>query len=157
MATESGHQSNRTYNDRNGNVHLNGADLFDTAEVPYPQSVTISAAAGSANVTNVTFQLKDGAGNALANVTAFEVWLSDAATGIGLTTTTASGSVGAGSAGADLGAVTTKKALRVATDATGKYVLSITDTGKTGFYPCCTIPGTNKAAVGSQLVTGNYG
>jgi hypothetical protein len=157
MASEFGHDPNRSYRDQGGNIHLNGANLFDGAEAPYPQSVTISAAAGAANQTLVTFQLKDGAGNNLANVTEMTVWLSDAATGIGLTATTASGAVGAGASGTDLGAVTLKKSLRVVTDATGRYVLSITDTGKTGFYPCCIVPAFNKAAVGAQLVTANYG
>lgn len=157
MASEAGHHLNRVYNDQNGNVHLNGADLFDRAEIPLPQQVTISVAAGSANVSLVTFQLKDAAGNALTVPTEMTIWLSDASTGIGLTATTASGAVGAGASGTDFGAMTAKKALDVLTDATGKYILSITDTSKTGFFPCCTIPGVNKAAVGAQLVTGNYG
>lgn len=157
MASESGHQTNRQYVDQSSNIHLNGANLFDGAEVPLPQQVSISAAAGTANVSLVTFQLKDGAGNVLTVPTEMTVWLSDASTGIGLTATTASGAVGAGASGTDFGAMTSKKALDVLTDATGKYILSITDTGKTGFYPCCTVPGVNKTAVGAQLVTGNYG
>ncbi len=157
MAAESGHFPNRFYLAQDGSAHLNGANLYDGAEVPYPQSASISAAPGVANVSLVTFQLKDGAGNNLANVTEMDVWLSDAATGIGLTATTASGAVAAGASGTDLGDLTVKKAKLVATDATGKYILSITDTGKTGFYPCCTVPGTDKATVGAQLVTGNYG
>src|SRR5690349_2854728 len=144
MAAESGHFPNRFYLAQDGSAHLNGANLYDGAEDLYPQSASISAAPGSANVSLVTFQLKDGAGNNLANVTEMDVWLSDAATGIGLTATTASGAVAAGASGADLGDLTVKKAKRVATDATGKYILSITDTGKTGFYPACSIPGTGK-------------
>jgi hypothetical protein len=123
-----------------------------------PASISFSAAAGGSNVAEVTITVKDGAGNAIAAVHNLDVWLSDAATGAGLTATTASGAVAAKtSSGTDLGTLTTKKALRVQTLATGVYTLSITDTAKTGFYVCASLPGTGKAKVSSQLVTGNYG
>lgn len=157
MPVEIGHHPGRFYADQNGHIHLNGADLYDRAEVPIPQQVSITPAAGSANVCLVTFQAKDAQGNNLAAVTALDIWLSDAATGIGLTATSASGAVAAGASGTDLGALTAKKALRVLTSATGAYILSITDTAKTGFYPCCALPGTGKAVVGAQLITANYG
>jgi hypothetical protein len=157
MAAEAGHVPNRIYIGQDGNFHNNGAVIYDGAEAAVPEKASISAAAGSANVCLVTFQVKDGGGNNVASPTELDVWLSDAATGIGLTGTTASGTVAAGASGTDLGDLTVKKSKRVLTDATGKYILSITDTGKTGFYPCCAIPGTGKAQVGAQLVTGNYG
>ena len=77
-------------------------------------------------------------------------------TGAGLTATTASGTVQAGASGTDLGTLTAKKALACRTTAAGLYILAITDTAKTGFYPVVTIPG-RKLIVGAQLVTGNYG
>ena len=119
--------------------------------------VAISNAANGANTTAITFQLKDGAGNNLAAVVPIDVWLSDAATDIGLTATTASGAVGAGASGTDLGALTAKKALRSLTDATGKYILGVIDTSKTAFFPCCTLPGTGQISVGAQLTAGSYG
>lgn len=157
MASEAGHAPNRVYTDQSGNFHRNGAVSFDGGEVAQPETAAISNAAGTTNVSLVTFQLKDGGGNVLAAVTALDVWLSDAATGIGLTATTASGAVAAGTSGTDIGVLTTKKANRVLTDATGKYILSITDTSKTTFYPCCSIPGSGKTIVGAQLTTGSYG
>lgn len=157
MSSETGHAPSRAYFDRSGNLHRNGAVEYDGAEVAQPEQATVSAAAGTTNVSDVTFQLKDGAGNNLAAVTALDLWLSDAATGIGLTATTPSGGVAAGASGTILGALTTSKAVRVITDATGKFILAITDTSKTGFYPCCSIPGTGKVTVGAQLVAGNYG
>lgn len=122
-----------------------------------PFSATFTPATDGANVTKITIQIVDSDDKAYAAVVPMDVFLSDAATGVGLTAVTASGAVNAksGAGGADLGTLTTKKALRVQTDATGKYVLSITDTAKTGFYPCVNFG--SKLIVGAVLVTGNYG
>jgi hypothetical protein len=119
------------------------------------RNVTLTPAAGTANQSLVTLQLKDAAGNAIAVVTPIDVWLSDAATGIGLTGTTASGAVAAGASGTDLGVLTTKKAITSLTDATGKYILAITDTAKTGFFVCAAVG--SKIYVSAALVAGNYG
>ena len=82
----------------------------------------------------------------------------NAATGAGLTGTSASGTVQAKAAsGTDLQAVTAKKHLRVQTLATGIYTLEITDSGKTGFYVCAQNPQTGVTEVSAQLVTGDYG
>jgi hypothetical protein len=157
MTAEVGHFPSRQYEDQAGNVHLNGANLLDVAEVPFPQQVAISNAAGGTQYyCEVTFQLQDGAGNDLAVCTMIDWWLSDASTGIGLTATSASSTVGAGASGTDLGALTSKKAGRSFTDVTGKYILQIIDSAKTGFYPCCSVPGTGKIAVGAQLTSASY-
>jgi predicted RecA/RadA family phage recombinase len=121
-----------------------------------PDVVTLSPAASTANICLVTIQVKDSAGNNITAPTVIDITLSDAATGVGLTATTASGAVAAGASGTDLGTLTSKKALRSMTDATGKYILSITDTAKTGFYVTATVGG-RKTTVSAQLVTGNYG
>ena len=121
-----------------------------------PAQVTFSPAAGGANVCLVSITIKDGAGNALASPVILDVLLSDASTGSGLTGTTASGAVAAGGSGTDLLSMVSKKALRVQTTAAGLYILSITDTAKTGFYVVANIPGL-LPAVSAQLVTGNYG
>jgi len=125
-----------------------------------PFNLAISAAAGTptSNISNVSFQMQDRTGAALAGVWEFDLYLSDAATGVGLTATTASGGIAAAaSSGTILGVLTTSKALRVATNAAGLFTLAITDTAKTGFYPCAfPVPGF-PVQVGTQLVTGNYG
>lgn len=122
-----------------------------------PASVTIAAAAGGSNVCEVTFTVKDVNGTAMTVPTLLTVFLSDAATGVGLTGTSASGTVQAKSAsGADWSVLSAKKAIRVQTLANGTYVLEITDSAKTAFYPCAYIDG-RKVTVGTQLVTGNYG
>lgn len=122
-----------------------------------PATATFSPAAGGSNVSEVTITVKDGNGVAVTTPVIIDVLLSDAATGLGLTATTASGAVAAKSAsGTDLSTLVSKKALKVQTLANGTYVLSITDTAKTGFYVVANIPG-QKPSVSSQLVSGNYG
>ena len=120
-----------------------------------PVTATLTPAAGAANVTNVTIQLKDGSGIALANAAVVDVWLSDAATGLGITGTAASGTP-APTTGTILGILTAKKAWRVVSNASGVIVLEITDTAKTGFYVAV---GANNTviAISAQLVAGNYG
>lgn len=121
-------------------------------------TLSFSAAAGAANVSEVTVTVKDGAGGTVAAVHNFDLWLSDASTCAGLTGTTTSGAVAAKAAsGVDLSTYTAKKAIRIQTLATGVYILSITDTAKTGFYVCGLAPATGKAVASSQLVTGSYG
>jgi len=122
-----------------------------------PASVSIAAAAGGSNVCEVTYTVKDVNGTAMTVPTLLTVFLSDAATGVGLTGTSASGTVQAkASSGTDFSTLVSKKALRVQTKANGTYVLEITDTAKTAFYPCAYIDGKTPT-VGTVLATGNYG
>lgn len=119
-------------------------------------SVKTTAAAGGSNVAEVTFQVVDHEDNPVAGVRHIDIYLSDSSAGVGLAATSASGAVAAKAAsGVDLQIYSAKKAFRVQTLANGSYVLSITDTGKTAFYPVANIGGA--AIVGTQLVTGNYG
>lgn len=121
-------------------------------------SFLMTPAAGTTNVCEVTIQALDANGEALAGVFNFDLWLSDAASGAGLTATSASGAVTAKAAsGAVLGTLTSVKALRVQTLATGIFVLSITDSAKTAFKVCAQAPGTGKTVVGATLITGNFG
>jgi hypothetical protein len=142
----------------NGDLCLNGANLRDGAGVAVPANITFTPAAGTTNVCEVTVTVRDARGNAIAGVFNFDLWLSDAATGAGLTATSASGAVAAkSSSGTDLSVFSPKKAIRVQTLATGVYVLSITDTAKTGFRVCAQVPGLDKTVVSAALVTANYG
>lgn len=138
----------------NGTLNVQGQMQQDGVVVPV--NVTFAAAAGTSNVCDVTITLVDGNGAAVTAVHNIDVWLSDAASGAGLTAATASGTVtNAASSGIVLTTYTAKKALRVQTLATGVFVLEITDTAKTAFYVCAALNG--RAVVSSQLVTGNYG
>jgi hypothetical protein len=121
-----------------------------------PYTVTFSPAAGSSNVCEVTITVKDYDGNTVAGTHMLDIWLSDAASGAGLTGTSASGAVAAKAAsGVDFQIYSAKKAWRVQTLATGVYILSITDSAKTAFYPCASID--NATVVGTVLATANYG
>lgn len=138
-------------------LKINGTQIPATA-AGRAADVTFSAAAGGANVSEVTITVVDSDGTAIAEPHVLEVWLSDAATGAGLTGTTASGTVTAKAAsGAVFGTLEAKKALVVQTLATGVFVLEITDTGKTGFYVCAKNPATGKTEVSAQLETADYG
>ena len=106
----------------------------------------------------VTITVKDANGDTLAGVYNLDVWLSDAATGAGLTGTSASGTVTAKTAsGAVVGTYSAKKALRVQTLATGVFILEITDTAKTAFYVCAALPTSGEAQVATVLATADYG
>lgn len=120
-----------------------------------PVTASLSIAAGSTNVALVSIQLKDGNGTNLTHTAMIDVWLSDASTGIGLTASTASGAVTAGASGTDLGNITSKKSLRMMTDATGLAILSITDSGKHHFYVATALP--TGVFVSSQLADASYG
>ena len=123
-----------------------------------PATVAFAIAAGGANVSEVTITVKDASGATLAGGRNLEVWLSDAATGLGITGTSASGTVTAKAAsGSVLTALTAKKHLAVQTLATGVFILEITDTAKTGFYVAVKHPLTGAPIVSAQLVAGNYG
>lgn len=127
-------------------------DAVDSNE----RTVTFAFAAGAANVAEVAITVVDGNGDTVAEHSKFAVYLSDAATGIGVTGTTASGTVAAKSAsGTDYVVDTAKKYTRVGTLATGIYTLEITDSAKTAFYVAVDQGG--QVTVSRVMVTGDYG
>lgn len=143
-------------NVKHGNRQDSGAPFAENRNIP--TDVSIVAAAGGSNVSEVTITVLDGAGNAVDEAMLLQVWLSDAATGAGLTGTTASGTVTAKSAsGAVFATNSAKKSLLVQTLATGVFVLEITDSAKTGFYVCVQNPATGEVHVGTQLTAASYG
>lgn len=146
-------------------IHSDGVD-HATGATPsiagnvVPTAASFSIAPGAANISNVTITIVDNAStpNTLTRAHNFELWLSDASTGIGLTATTASGTVQAKSAsGTVLGALTAKKALRVQSLATGVFVLEITDTAKTGFFVAVKLDTGAVFSVSRQLTSADYG
>jgi hypothetical protein len=117
---------------------------------------SFAIAASTANISLVTIQLATGDGaTAVGQAKMVDLVLSDSATGDGLTATTASGAVTA-TTGVVISTYTAKKALRVQADKTGKIVLSITDTAKTGFYVAVD-GGAFGPMVSRQLVAADYG
>jgi len=122
-----------------------------------PHYVTGTAATDGSNATLVTLTVKNNNGRAVGPKS-FDLFLSDSASGVGVTATTASGAVGdksAGTTGLVLDTMITKKYLKVQCLADGTYQLSITDTAKTAFKVCVEIDGI--VAVVLTLATGNYG
>lgn len=121
-------------------------------------SVTFTPTAGATNVTTVDIQLKDAEGADLAQILNTEIWLTDSATGEGLTATTASGAVAAAASGGTvLTALTAKKHLSVLTKSDGSFNLSITDSAKTAFRIAVKNPLTGEIYVSSALATADYG
>ena len=148
--------SNVKHGFKQAQVGDGNAPFFEGVNATTTNSFTI--ASGAANVTEIAIAMLDGNGDAVADAAPMTVWLSDAATGAGLTATSASGTVQAKSAsGADFGVLSAKKALIAQPLATGIYTLEITDTAKTGFYVCIQNPFTGAISVSRQLVTGDYG
>ncbi len=119
---------------------------------------TFAAASAGANVAEVTITAKQADGTTtVASPVVFMLWLSDAATGAGLTGTGASGTVTVKSAsGAVFGTLTAKKSLVVQALATGVFILEITDSGKTAFYVCAQTP-HGETKIATVLATGDYG
>lgn len=107
--------------------------------------VGISATAEAANARTVTVQarapaLRTGEVQAITRAVPLRVWLSDAATGIGVAASAPSGGVAIGTKGAVLAAVVAGKVLDCVTDATGALELVVTEaTGKT-FHVCVGLP-----------------
>jgi hypothetical protein len=131
-------------------LFLNGKELVS--------NMLFTIVAGAANITTVKIQAANKDGNPIAGVFNLTVFLSDAATGIGLTAVTASGTVQAKAAsGTDVGVITAKKALDVTTLADGSYTLEITDSAKTLFYIGSTIPSTGQIVVSRKLTTPDFG
>lgn len=100
----------------------------------------------------------DANADAIAQPVNFDLWLSDADTGAGLTGDAASGNVEAkATKGIVLQAMVAKKALRVQSNASGQFVLSITDSGKHGYRICAQVPGSGLPVVGATLIADDYG
>ena len=137
-------------------VGMGNSLQFNNATVP--TKVTFAIASGDSNVSEITITFKDAADVIVAAANPFLVWLSDASSGAGLTSTSASGTVTAKSAsGAAFGALTAKKAFIAQSLATGIFILEITDTAKTGFFVCVQNPVTGEVNVSRVLVGGDYG
>lgn len=91
-------------------------------------SVSWAVAAGAANVCIFTGTLKDAAGATIAESRVIDLYISEAATGIGISAD--SYSTGASiTTGTQLIAFTANKAWRINTHTDGTFAISITDTG----------------------------
>jgi hypothetical protein len=119
-----------------------------------PATITITHSAGAANIVNVTFTVKDANGTALDLPTLIDVWLSDAATGLAVTTHAADTITA--STGSIFHTYTTGISFRLQTSATGVATLVVTDTHKTAYYACAAL-GIDARPTIHLLATGDYG
>lgn len=120
-----------------------------------PGSCTITAAAGAANTSTITVQLKDGSGTNIARSVRFSVYSSSAADGLTLQSAASTGySVASGGLSLQNGAAITTQIVAMSS-ATGGCVLSLLDTGKQTSYLVLVLPNGNK--ISAQLSAGSYG
>lgn len=120
-----------------------------------PASCTITAAAGAANVSTVTIQLKDGSGTNMARIIPFRVYSSSASDGLTLQSAASTGySVASGGLSLNNGAAITTQ-ISAMSSATGGCVLSLTDTGKLTSYLVLVL--ANGCKISAQLSAGSYG
>jgi hypothetical protein len=111
------------------------------------------AAAGASNVAELAISVLDAGGHVIPRAQAFWLYLSDSAAGVGLTATTASGTVTAKSAkGAVLGTGLAKFSILCQTLATGIFTLEITDTDKHPYVVCCINPVNGKVHISDDAL-----
>lgn len=96
-------------------------------------TVTVTAVAGAANVSTVTITAKDANGATVAGIQWFELITTSDSGGGTISATAYSGTLAAVT-GTILATYVAKHAFLVATDATGVFVGSLTDTAKTADY-----------------------
>mgnify|MGYP003387135636 CR=1 FL=1 len=118
----------------------NLADLYDLPTsltnlglVKKTVTVSVTAVAGAANVSTVTITAKDANGATVTGIQWFEVITTSDSGGGTISATAYSGSLVAVT-GTILATYTAKHAFLVATDATGVFVGSLTDTAKTADF-----------------------
>jgi len=138
---------------------LKEVDIRDSVQVngvSQPVTFTLAIAAGAANTLGLTVTAKDAKGTTVAQAVPFELHLSDAATGIGLTTAAPSGALTV-TGGAEHTVLTAKKHITGSTAATGIATFTLVDTAKTaGIYFCVKTP-FGLYAISAATVTGSYG
>lgn len=121
-------------------------------------SASFAFTAGASNVAEVAISVVDKDAVVVPGIRTFTLWLSDNATGKGLTGTTASGTVTVKtSSGAVIGTLTTKMALVVQTLESGIFTLEITDSAKTTFYVAVSFDNYDPPVVSRIMATADYG
>jgi hypothetical protein len=120
-----------------------------------PAAITFAHAAGASNIVNLSFTARDAAGNAMTKPTFIDVWLSDAADGLAITSHVADTITA--SAGSVWHVNTAAASLRVQTNSAGLATLVVTDTHKTAFYVCAALGIDPRPNLIHLLAGGDYG
>lgn len=115
--------------------------------------LTVTAVAGASNVSTVTVTVKDANGVTAAGIHWLELITTSDAAGGTISATAYSGSLVAGT-GTLLITWTAKHAFLIATDATGVFIGSLTDTAKTADYVAVKKPASAGLVVSSAMAFG---
>jgi outer membrane protein assembly factor BamB len=111
---------------------------------------TITYGDEATNARAVTVQLKDDRGTNVAVKTAVRFYLSEAAGGDAIVTTAPSGGIAVGASGKVLVVNTAGKDLFCLTDATGKLILTVTESTAKSFHVNVVLP-TGELVNGATL------
>lgn len=114
-----------------------------------PAYATLVAGSEDTNVVNVAIQLYADADGTieLDNVASVEIWISDAATGIGLAATAPDGGFAIGTDGDILAELVTSKFAIVQSEADGDIDIDVTESGTDTFYVALRVPATGRVFV----------
>jgi hypothetical protein len=137
--------------------HLDTGSRWEINGVAVGLATKLSVSPGAANVCNFTLAVQDLAQN-VSGTSIITVWLSDSPFGAGFAAHVPTGGLLLiGPPATLVFSKVTNLAIEILTGQFGTAALSITDTAKTGYYICATVPGTGLVAVSPQLITANYG
>lgn len=129
-----------------GDVSVSGDFVIEGKKAPSNLTIALAASTTTDGMT-ITITAKDGDGETLPQVVVFDLWMSEAATGVGLTGDTYSGDLTA-SVGTILGALTAKKAWRVQTAATGIFTATlVASANPADQYAAASLPTTGAVVV----------
>jgi hypothetical protein len=119
--------------------------------------ISFAPGVGGSNTCIYTIQVVDAQGNNVAAVFNLAAYFSSSAVGANLTAAAFSGDLVAGASGAILTEFVAKKYFDLITDATGKFIGTLTDTAKTqGQYLVVPRP-RGDMQVSGPTVTASYG
>lgn len=119
------------------------------------------ATGGQVNQTYITIKALSGANQAAVPMTPILVYMSDSASGAGVTATASSGTVGIGTGiiafvtAATPTVATSRIPVMGITDSVGTLRVEIVDTAKTRYYPVAILP-DGRRFVGPRLATASY-
>ena len=131
-------------------------DMFTQVGKIAGATIAYAAHASTTDGLVATITLVDPDGATVTGVHALDVWISRDAAGIGVTATSASGTLTA-TTGAILSAVTAKKHVKAVTAATGILVLLLVDSANTtGERFCVANPVSGAAIVGPAALVTDY-
>lgn len=141
---------------------IRGVKAFDSIFVGGKEIPALCTFAISQNATQyyseVEIAVCNKEGEPVGQPCIIDLWLSDAATGLGLAANApASGIALKANCGTAMGTLTTNKALRVQTLATGKVTLVLQDdVTPVLLYVAASIPGSGQFSISRKTVAGDY-